>query len=228
MRIQPLTESSCIVYLGDGIDEEVSARVCRAAERIRRHLGPALLELVPSYASVHVELDLSLLSAADACTALGGLLAGIDADRQPLPAPRRFEIPAYYGQEVAPDLPEVERHTGLSAADIGALHCARPYRVYAIGFAPGFCFLGTTDARLLIPRKASPRRQVPAGSIAIAERQTAVYPAPTPGGWQIIGRTCIDVLALFSDAERPARVGDEVRFVAVTRETFLHAGGVIS
>jgi KipI family sensor histidine kinase inhibitor len=213
--LQILTESSCIVYLGEQIDPAISKRVCRAADLIREQLGPALLECVPSYTSVHISLDFSLLSSLQCCEILPDLLADLDNEEGLEVATRLIEIPAYYGPKVAPDLRQVAQTLALSEAQVVALHTARTCRVYAIGFAPGFCFLGRLDPKLVLPRKASPRLKVPAGSIAIAEQQTAVYPVDTPGGWHLIGRSL----------EQPLQVGDEVRFVAVDKRAFLAASG---
>jgi KipI family sensor histidine kinase inhibitor len=115
----------------------------------------------------------------------------------------------------------------LSREEVIALHSGQEYRVYAIGFSPGFCFMGNTDARLKVPRKASPRTRVPAGSVALADRQTAVYPCVSPGGWQIVGRTAVDMLALCQRSESPLQVGSRVRFEPVSLESFVQAGGRI-
>ncbi|HEX5576948.1 MAG TPA: 5-oxoprolinase subunit PxpB, partial [Gemmatimonadaceae bacterium] len=123
--------------------------------------------------------------------------------------PRTHLIRVRYDGE---DLDEVARQTGLTTEEVVRIHSGRDYRVYVLGFVPGFAYLGTLDARLSLPRRASPRKQVPPGSVAIAELQTAIYPSATPGGWHLIGRT--DVKLFDPDSEAPSlfRVGDTVRF----------------
>ena len=129
------------------------------------------------------------------------------------PAGTTVEIPVAYGSTDGPDLAEVARACGCSEQEVAALHFEREYEVYFLGFQPGFAYLGDLDERLRLPRRAHPRASVPAGSVAIAERMTGIYPATSPGGWHVIGRT---TMRLF-DAERnpPALLmpGDRVRFV---------------
>jgi inhibitor of KinA len=135
-------------------------------------------------------------------------------------APRLVEIPVCYGGELGPDLGTVAERAGLGADDAAALHAGADYLVYAIGFTPGFPYLGGLPAALHAPRRATPRPRVAAGSVGIGGAQTGVYPQASPGGWQIIGRT---PLALFRPAERPAallRPGDRVRFRAISRSEF--------
>lgn len=132
---------------------------------------------------------------------------------------RTITITVNYGGEAGPDLQSVAAHTGLSTAAIIERHSTGLYRVFCLGFLPGFAYLGGLDAALAIPRRATPRLSIPAGSVAIGGSQTAVYPSATPGGWHIIGRT---EMTLFDPSRRqPALLlpGDTVRFVATGRKT---------
>ena len=136
------------------------------------------------------------------------------------PAGRSVVLPACYDPAVAPDLDEVAAQTGLSPADVAATHAASVFTAEVVGFMPGFAYLGGLDPRLEVDRRASPRRAVPEGSIAIAGRQTAVYPSATPGGWRLIGR-CPS--RLFDAAREPAALigeGDTVRFEPIDLDTF--------
>ena len=133
---------------------------------------------------------------------------------------RTVEIPVCYEPAFAPDLEEVARRTGLEPARVAALHAAAPHRVLMIGFAPGHPYIGGLDARLAVPRRASPRLRVEAGSVAIANAQTSIYPFAIPGGWNVIGRT---PLALFDPAREPATLlepGDAVAFKPISRTEF--------
>lgn len=224
-RVQALTESSCIVTLGDTVDPGLSALVCALDRRVRQALGATVRDSVPSYASLHLSLDPTRLEIGPACRKIEALLETLDeAGPDPSPA-QQIDIPVYYGEEVAPDLAAVAAATGLTPDEVVARHQGRVYRVYAIGFLPGFCFLGSVDEQLRLPRRETPRDRVPAGSVAIAEAQTAVYPRATPGGWHLIGRSPVDMLSLCQARDHPLGVGDEIRFVAIDRDAFQAAGG---
>jgi KipI family sensor histidine kinase inhibitor len=133
--------------------------------------------------------------------------------------PRRVvTIPVVYGGEWGPDLEEVARLCGLSAIDVVRIHSAPLYRVYMLGFVPGFAYLGGMDERIAVPRLAVPRAKIPAGSVGIAGGQTGVYPLETPGGWRLIGRT---PLSLFVPERNPPallKAGDWVRFLPIAPE----------
>ena len=228
MHIWALNENTCLIELGGDIEAATSQRIADLARQIRHCLGATLIDIVPSYSSVMLSLDLSKL---DAITCSKTLLAQLNLSDQttaPVQTARQIEIPTYYGPEVALDLADIANQTGLSAAAIIDLHSRNTYRIYAIGFAPGFCFLGSLDERLALARKATPRLTVPAGSVAIAQRQTAVYPRATPGGWHILGRTACDMLALCNDPKKPLQVGDGIRFLAIDKAQFVAMGGVFS
>lgn len=187
-------------------------------------LGDALLELVPSYTSVllifdvlktdHQQIAAQLLDASamlfrPATIATGNII----------------ELPCYYSLETGPDLVEVAAMHQLRVAELVRLHSNQSYQVYAIGFAPGFAYLGFINERLQTPRLATPRPQVAAGSVAIADRQTAVYPAASPGGWRLLGNCPTPLFDLNASPMMPFSVGDTVRFVPIERAEFLRLGG---
>ncbi|MDO9319880.1 MAG: 5-oxoprolinase subunit PxpB [Gammaproteobacteria bacterium] len=199
--------------------------VTEELESRREEMG--LLEIVPGMGNLLLRLTASdvqrLQAHIDALTAsvlnLWSTLATtlspalITADQ----TGQTITIPVTYGGEAGPDLQTVSAHTGLSAEAIIARHSAGLYRVFCLGFLPGFAYLGGLDPALAIPRRATPRLSIPAGSVAIGGSQTAVYPSTTPGGWHIIGRT--DVTLFDPARQRPALLlpGDTVRFVATGR-----------
>jgi KipI family sensor histidine kinase inhibitor len=131
----------------------------------------------------------------------------------------------YYAADVGEDLESLAQHAGLSTAEVIDLHSSTEYRVYAIGFAPGFAYLGQVDERIAAPRLTTPRLKVPRGAVAIADRQTAVYPAVSPGGWNLIGRCPVRMFDPDAEPTMPVTVGDRVRFEPVSRERFLALGG---
>lgn len=217
------SESSVILYFGHTIDARVSDKVYQAYAALKRSAHPAFLEIVPSYASLMVGFNSVRYDFQTTCRLIQSLLedaSNIDAREQKV-----VTIPVYYAQEVGWDLEALALEKRMSIETIVALHTQTTYRVYAIGFAPGFAYLGQTDERLETARLANPRKAVPKGSVAIADRQSAVYPAKSPGGWKILGRTPI---AMF-DASYPGlsfvHVGDSVRFEAISQERFLALGG---
>lgn len=227
-NVAPLNETSCIAYLGEDISLATSERVAAAARVIRSALGDRLVDIIPSYASILVTIDPERISILDCCALLENLEINVSSEAAAQRQGQLCEIPAYYGPEVALDMDEVMRQTGLQAEEIIRLHAEVKYRIFAIGFAPAFCFLASINERLQLPRKASPRQKVPRGSVAIAGQQTAVYPRETPGGWHILGRTPVDMLALCNTPEQPLQVGDQIQFHPVDRETFLNLGGELS
>lgn len=201
------------------IDDDANARVHRAAARIR-DLAPAWLrDLVPAYASLAVFFDPDAIDAHAAERWLDAQLADDTATAIDAPA-RCIEIPVVYGGDYGQDLDAAATELGLSADALASRHAAATYTVAMIGFAPGFPYLSGLDPALALPRLATPRTHVPAGSVAIGGAQTGLYPRASPGGWRLIGRT---PLRLF-DPSRPSpsllSPGDRVRFVAIDAREF--------
>jgi inhibitor of KinA len=225
MRIEALNENSSIIYLGDEISDDVSARVGRAAAVVQQSLGRLLIDLVPSYTSLLLYYDPDRIDHEQLHQRLVQLLGSDTADIKESVTSTKLEVPVYSGEEVAPDLQILSEYAGLSPDEVISIHSGSLYRVYAIGFAPGFAYLGKVDERIAMPRMQKPRLRVPAGSVAIADSQTAVYPAATPGGWRIIGRTPMQMIDWESDLLTPMRVGAEVLFRAIDREEYLDLGG---
>ena len=136
-----------------------------------------------------------------------------------------IELPVYYHPDVGPDLERVACNNGLTVEEVIAIHAGRDYTVCAIGFAPGFAFLADVDARIATPRHERPRAKVVTGSVGIADRQTAVYPMDTPGGWQLIGRCPVPLYDPEQIPLSPFELGDRVRFVPVERADYIERGG---
>lgn len=215
-RVERLGEAALLVVLGDEVDPVLNARVHRLAAALRsaRPGTPGLGEPVPAYASVLAPFDPLRVDEATVRAALDAALA-VAATSEDADAADPILVPVRYGGDDAPDLPEVAARTGLSEDDVVRLHVGGDYRVFCLGFVPGFPYLGVLPRALELPRRATPRVRVAAGSVAIAGRQTGIYPAATPGGWHIIGRT--ELAAWDPDRDPPALLapGSRVRFVAV-------------
>lgn len=205
LKIQSLGDAALIVQFGSRIDTRLSAKALTLAKRLRSCQG--VQDAVASYCSVTVHYDPNLVSYQTLRTAVER------SDQRPskVNRPGRLHrIPVIYD---GPDLSEAAEALGLSVAEVVQIHSSATYRVFMIGFAPGQPYLGPLPAKLQLPRRSTPRTYVPAGSVAIAGRQTNVYTWPTPGGWHVLGRT--DMRLVFLDRDPPAllRAGDRVEFV---------------
>lgn len=213
--LEPLADDALLLRLGTGVDPELNAEVLRLAATIRRAAFPWLRDLVPAYSSLAVFFD-TLAFGHDAHEQVGALLVEAwrsDTDAVAALPGELHEIPVVYGGDGGPDLDQCARALGLPVEEFVTRHCAPEYRVAMVGFAPGFPYLLGLDPALALPRLATPRTRVPAGSVAIGGAQTGIYPRDSAGGWRLIGRT---PLALFDAGREPAallQAGDRVRFV---------------
>lgn len=186
---------------------------------LEEHPFEGFIEAVPAFTTLTVFYDPLLTTLLAAEHRLRTLMNVIDTERVSTPA-TVIEIPVWYGVEAGPDLGIVAAHAGMSDEEVIAIHSSIDYLVYMIGFAPGFPYLGGLDERIACPRKATPRAAIPAGSVGIAGIQTGIYPIETPGGWQIIGQTPLQLFDV--NGHPPARIqaGNRLRFVEITEEEF--------
>ena len=218
LQLEPLGDQALLAVLGDRIDPAVNDRVHQLAALIRTAGVPGVTDLVPAYATLAVHYDPTVWLFGPLGLELRRLWNGCAAAA--LPEPRRVEIPVCYGGEFGPDLAEVAGHCGLTEQEVIARHSAAEYRVYMLGFAPGFAYLGGLDPAIAAPRRQTPRTRVPAGSVGIAGMQTGIYPLETPGGWQIIGRS---PRPLFHPAQADPcllRPGDRLRFLPIDPDAY--------
>ena len=218
LRIVPAGDAALLVEFPPRIDPVVNAQAIGLAHSIREWRADAVQDVVVGYSSVTVYFNPRDMEAAALEDRLR-LAARRLPDRM-VAEGTRIDVPVCYGGEFGPDLADVAAWATATEEEVVALHCATAYRVYVVGFVPGFPYMATVHPRLAIPRKPTPRTRVPAGSVAIAAGQTGIYPIDTPGGWHLIGRTR---LKLFDDS-RPEpflfKPGDSVRFHPVTRDEF--------
>ncbi len=218
-----IAEYHLMVRFGDEIHPELTSQIAAACELIFEELGEHLVELVPSYTSIMLELK-PLHSDPDAIAEqLVQLLAGLE--QQSEGRGKLIELPVYYSDETGPDLASLAELHQLTSEQVIEIHSQREYQVCAIGFAPGFAFLASVDERIATPRHATPRLSIPAGSVGIANQQSAVYPSQSPGGWQIIGNCPLPLFDLERDPMMPFELGDKVRFSPVSRDEFFDLGG---
>lgn len=211
--VVPLGEAAWSVVLGNQVDPALHARVTALAGRVRDAQLPGIVEIVPAYAVVTVFFDPRATDGDQLREQLLHLAASLSPSDATEPSRGKLTvIPTRYD---GPDLEHVARETGLSKSEVIRRHSCREYRVYLLGFAPGWGYLGELDPALVLPRRATPRTRVPAGSVAIAGSQTGIYPLGTPGGWHILGTTPVK---MFDPLRSPASllgVGDRVQFEPV-------------
>jgi KipI family sensor histidine kinase inhibitor len=212
-RIREAGDAAIVVELGEGIDPAVNARAVALAARLRDETLPGVHDVVATFRSVALFFDPTRTDL-DALKTHVLATSGVSAEPTERPI---VDVPVEYGGEAGPDLDAVAAAVGLSPADVVARHTARHYRVFMVGFLPGFAYLGPVDDSIAAPRHASPRLRVPAGSVGIAGRQTGVYPQASPGGWQIVGRTTTRPFDARRSPSSLLAPGDRVRFVAVPR-----------
>lgn len=220
MTLSPLGDSAVVVALGDGADALAMPRVRALAAALAHETPAGVVDIVPAFASVTVFYDAAhtggysrLCSAIEACVTRAETAVVVHD-------PRCVEIPVCYGGAFGPDIDEVATRAGLRSEEVIALHSGATLLVQAVGFAPGFGYLTGLPAKIHTSRRATPRTNVPAGTVGIGGEQTGVYPLLTPGGWNLIGRT---PCAMFDAARaEPAllRVGDRVKFRAISAEEF--------
>jgi KipI family sensor histidine kinase inhibitor len=222
-RIVPAGDSALIVEFEDAIDPSVNARAIGVADALQTARLAGVRDIVPTFRSVAIYFD-PLHTGGDA------LVARIEAEASrpfldALAARAPVRIPVCYGGELGPDLGAVADFSQLDEAGVVAVHTARTYRVFMLGFVPGFAYLGTVDDRIAMPRRATPRVRVPVGSVGIAGVQTGIYPMETPGGWQLVGRTPIKPFD--PDRAEPflLAAGDAVQFYAIDPDRFLELAG---
>lgn len=217
VRFLPCGDQAVTVEWGSTIDENINRQVHAFARKVEELSHPAITEVVPTYRSATVHYRPEVFSYEELNQLLAPLAQGSTEEAEELPA---VEIPVCYGGEYGPDLEEVAQHCSLTPEEVIARHTAPTYRIYMLGFTPGFPYLGGMDPSIAAPRRKEPRIHIPAGSVGIAGEQTGVYPIVSPGGWQLIGRT---PLRLFDpQKEQPILLsaGAGIRFVPIDEETF--------
>lgn len=227
MRIEPLGDSAFLLRVVDDFDPDESPdAVLRAMRQLQQAAIPELIELAPAYTTIGIFFD---PGRADFDALQRRIEQALQQDVEPA-RPRAaaksiIEVPVCYENEFAPDLAEVAQHAGLAPAEVVARHSGATYRVSCVGFTPGFPYLSGLPAELATPRRPSPRKEIPAGAVAIGGTQTGIYPRKSPGGWNIIGRTPLRLFQV--DREPPAlfQIGDQVRFRPVSREEFEQLSG---
>lgn len=228
-RILPAGDQALVAEFGSQIDESINMQVHALAAALTVSPLPGIRELVPTFRSLMICYDPDEISYDFLSTQLkklsqnltGNTVSAPTADSINRSIPGKIhEIPCCYEAPFCPDMEDLCKHTGLSPREIIRIHSGIDYKIYMLGFLPGFVYLGGLDPRIHCPRLSSPRTSIPAGSVGIGGNQTGIYPLDSPGGWRLIGKTPIKLY----DPARPepilCQAGDSIRFQPITLREF--------
>ena len=212
-------DHSLLIVFGREISRELQLKVAQLCTLIKKENPDVVRNLHPAYSSVLVTYDPRRNSAANMEKAVDEWLRKLSFTE--LPPARHVDIPVCYGSDFGPDLGDVAALTGLACDDVVRIHSSAEYFVYFLGFSPGFPYLGELPHPLAVPRLATPRTRVPAGSVAIGGAQTGIYPLDSPGGWRIIGRTHLRLFQPLKALPTLLQMGDLVRFRPIAGDEFV-------
>lgn len=215
---------SLIIYFGDKIEEKTAIKVKKAYLYLKNLNLDGIIEIVPSYTSIFIQFDIFKY---DYESLKEFLEKNIKFDFSDDFEKKIITIDVYYGIEVGFDLEKIAFEKSLSIDEIVQIHSNKVYDVYAIGFLPAFAYLASVDERISISRLQTPRKEVPKGSVAIANNQTAIYPQNSAGGWNIIGKTAFEVFDKNLENLSIFEVGNRVKFNPISKDEFLSQGGVL-
>ena len=223
-KIENAGINAWLVRLFDSIDEANLPAIMSLAVQCEKAFAGALVDLTPSYTTLLVEFDLLQVAPEQAHLTLQRLLTHVSQAHAVIQSPLK-ELPVWYEPSVGPDLLRLADNNALSVEQLIELHSTTVYQVFALGFAPGFAFMGSVDPRLHAPRLATPRPRVAAGSVAVAGRQTSAYPTLSPGGWNLLGRTPSTLFDRTREHMSYFQVGDRVQIIPINKHEFLRLGG---
>jgi len=244
VRIVPASECSLIMYIDQPLNDTLATQLKNIAAKIVEISVANTIEIITSYASLLVSYNPMITDHFAVKSTINKAIKLVLESMAVITSAQEqvvnvVELPVYYSEQSGPDLQRIAQHHNLTVEDVIRIHQQETYRVFAIGFAPGFGYLGQVNEQIAMPRLSTPRSQVPKGAVAIADRQTAVYPAASPGGWNIIGQCPILMFnpnpapapSLIKDKDKdenptmPFKVGDSVRFYAIDKQEYLALDG---
>jgi KipI family sensor histidine kinase inhibitor len=216
---------SIIIYFAEHISKENVKLVQQNYILLKKLNHKGIIDITPSYTSILIHYDLRYFSYNKIKKFLDENIILEVSDKKE--EGKQIEVPVYYDEEVGFDLQRISSLSNLSVKDVIELHSSTKYSVYTIGFLPGFAYLGEVDEKIATPRLQSPRSKIPKGSLGVADNQSAIYPVESPGGWNIVGRTYLDMFDKNIEGFSYLSVGDIVKFKPITRDEFIKNGGVI-
>jgi len=217
------------LHFEQSINQNIIHQVNRVKSALQNKFAGVIVDIVPSYASILVQFDIMKISGSHLVAEIEkcceSIVENISEGLSNSQTEKVIEIPIYYGLDVGFDLPVIAESSGLNIDEVVSIHSGRLYTVYAVGFAPGFAYMGSVDSRIAVPRKVNPRKSIPRNSLAIANQQTAIYPSESPGGWQVVGRTPLGMVDYGCNQPSILSVGDTIRFTPISQADFIEMGG---
>ncbi|QTD39694.1 5-oxoprolinase subunit PxpB [Sporosarcina sp. Te-1] len=220
--LSPLGDQAVVIEVARDISIEAQDKVLAVSARLEERSPDWMVELVPAYTSVTVFYRLNAFVEGnpyeEVCKRIQQLLASVQADRSS--SRKTVRVPVLYGGEWGQDLPFVAEHNGLTLEEVISIHSSGEYLVHMIGFAPGFPFIGGMSEKIAAPRRKTPRLRIPARTVGIAGKQTGVYPIETPGGWQLIGRTPLELFLPEQDPPSLLAAGDRIEFYPISQKEY--------
>lgn len=227
LRVEVASENALIAYASGNSLQAKNSLIRALYQYLSAQRDPRWLSLVPAYDSLLLVFDAQALDHYRGKQVLASCLQELEksAPQSEQQANPSIALPVYYDPPLEQDLQRIADHHGMSKQEVIDLHLAAEYQVYCLGFAPGFAFLAEVDERIAMPRLPTPRKRVPAGAVAIADRQTAIYPSASPGGWNIIGLCPTPLFDARKNPATPFEVGMTVKFYAIDQQEYLDMGG---
>lgn len=222
--VKQVNESNLIVYFSDEINIQLPTQIASIVNHLNTWKDGTIIDLTPSYTSLLIGFNPALITAS---RLLEKITAVVEKTRNNIKniETRLVEIPAYYSTESGLDLKDTAALISVSVEELIELHSQPEYTVFALGFMPGFAFMGVVPEILILPRLSTPRTHVPPGSVAIAEKQTGVYTDTSPGGWRLLGRSPMKFFDLNLNPPQPYQIGDRVKFKPISKQEYLDLGG---
>jgi len=219
-------DKGLVVEFGNEINEETNTKVRNLYLAVQKSQIAGIYEMIPTYRSLLIQynpIEIEVNKLVEKLTEIENSLDSID-----LPKPRIIEIPTIYGGEFGEDIKFVSEHNGISEDEVIKIHSSVDYRIYMLGFSPGFPYLGGMSKKIETPRLKIPRTKIPAGSVGIAGKQTGIYPMDSPGGWQLIGRTPIKLYDPKSQTPIILQAGDYLRFAPIEKDEYDNITDLVS
>ena len=224
-RFLPAGDKAVMVEFGNEINEETNKRVRDVFSTLQQQKIEGIVEMVPTYCSLLIYYD--PLSIAPGKLQETVLKLMKEMGEIYLPPPKTYKIPVVYGGSYGPDLPYVAEYNGLSEEEVINTHTKGLYRIYMLGFTPGFCYLGGMDPSIATPRLENPRASIPSGSVGIAGKQTGIYPIKSPGGWQVIGMTPLKIFNPQASSPFLLSAGNYLCFIRIDEKHFTEIKGLV-
>ncbi len=229
--IFPLGDNAILIDFGNELNESINQKLLAIFRKIKEQNIPGVLDVVPAYSSLTIHYDLMKIFEKAGGRAVFDFITDQvkkiieDNTEISFEENRKISIPICYDEEFGIDLSYLADEKNLSVEDVIQLHIDKAYRVYMIGFLPGFAYMGEVDQKIQIPRKENPRTQIEAGSVGIAGGQTGIYPLQSPGGWQIIGRTPLQLFNKEKTEPVLLQPGDQIKFFSISKYEFRNYQG---